>query len=91
MPDVLLPCPAIRPQAALRSAEDEADAAAAVEAEQEVAAELAEFTVEPPAGGEAGAAEGEEGDDDEGGREDDEGPHGQLVKVSGAWVNEHRP
>jgi hypothetical protein len=35
-------------RAAMRAAEDEADAAAAATAEQEAAAELAEFTAEPP-------------------------------------------
>lgn len=60
-------------RAAMRMAEDEADAAAAATAEQEAAAELAEFTAEPP----AAAADGEEEDGEEGGAD------GEGVAVSG--------
>ncbi len=52
-------------RAALRSAEDEADATAAATAEQEVAAEMEEFTAEPAPAVEAGAEEDADGDEAE--------------------------
>lgn len=50
-------------RAAVRSVEDENDAAAATAAEQETAAELAEFTAEPARGNCGGGDDSE--DDDE--------------------------
>lgn len=49
-------------RAAMRSAEDETDAAAATAAEKETAEELAEFTAEPAPGGDNEDEEGEPGD-----------------------------
>ncbi|KAL3134959.1 Pharynx and intestine in excess protein 1 [Trebouxia sp. C0010 RCD-2024] len=52
-------------QAAMRSVEDETDAAAAAALEQENAAELAEFTIEPAARSAAEAGAGDGGDEGE--------------------------
>ena len=49
-------------RAAMRSAEDETDAAAATAAEQETAEELAEFTAEPAPAAENEEEDGEAGD-----------------------------
>eukprot|EP00884_Botryococcus_braunii_P006564 jgi/Botrbrau1/15909/Bobra.40_1s0091.1 len=79
--------------AAMRSVEDEGDAAAAAALEQETAAELAEFTAEGV--GPSEAAEGEEGDEDADGddpnrprvvRDATPGSNGALVTAAPAAV-----